>query len=578
MANLRAILARESSRKTYPDINDASVQEAIIRGRVDFGTAYLGKSYPWVLGGVCGTPGVMCESEKGLWYETRNPDEGMLVGTFLRFPGPAWTPESVMKLLWNVRIAGLNFSKEINWEQRILLLLEISNVMRERFWIFVAALQYETGQSIMEAIGETDEAVDFPRVVAMYLQELHADLLLPSPAFAGDYNGKRYVPHGVFLDISPFNFPAAIPMDMACKALAMGNAFIEKSSDKSSLCGFLVYESILIAFRALGLHQHEEVVNYIPGGPDVVDTLLQSPNIAGISFTGSSAALSSIKEKHGTMLREQYRGRAPLRLGSTETSGVNVVVVWRGVNTRYAAKECLKSFVGRQGQKCSSARVIMVHKDVRDAFVTNLVAELRSLRFGNVLDGADTGKVITPEAERRISKTVKELKYTHVVDEIFSFTLDETELSAPRILFASQDVLEDDRKAACLMNTEIFGPVVTIVVVWNLTDIERLCHFSDFALTGSYFCENMDVCCALDEIIPAGNLYHNRKCTGALVESECFGGLSSLSGTGIKGKQALPLFASMQVCSGMYGRTWSVKKRAEFIKRKQARGVVFSKT
>src|SRR3989338_5216167 len=138
-----------------------------------------------------------------------------------------------------------------------------------------------------------------------------------------------------------------------------------KPSDKSSLCGYLVYESIVLAFQRSEI-PHEGVVNYCPGGPEVVDMLLASPDIAGVSFTGSSAALDEIKRKHGTMLRKRFHGVAPITFGSAETSGVNIVVVWNDADIPYAASECAKSFLGRSGQKCSSARIIMVHEDIHD--------------------------------------------------------------------------------------------------------------------------------------------------------------------------------------------------------------------
>ena len=576
MGALRTILGQRFSEKVYPNLNSPDIKRAVEGGRKSFQENYLN----WVYGGVI--DGCVFQVDGGLFYSTHNPADGTIVGTF-----PILSKDKiahVSKLLSAVRRRGIEFSQTVPWQKRVELLLEISKVVEERFWLLVAAKQHETGQSLMEAIGETDEEVDFPLASAMYLQEIHEDTLLPTPRFSGDYNGKRYVPHGVFLNVCPFNFPGAIPMDMACKALAMGNAFIEKSSDKSSLCGYLVYESIVMAFKRLGI-PHEGVVNYAPGGPEVVDMFLASPDIAGVSFTGSSAALTEIKAKHGTMLRRGYHGRAPLVFGSAETSGVNIVVVWHDADVARAALECVKAFTGRGGQKCSSARVIMVHKEVKALFDNHLLCELNRIRFGDVLEGADTGPVITEDAGRVIRQKIDKL-FCHSIaatSQALHVGCAGKELSKinsfPRFLDISGEVLKDINLAREFMNTEIFGPVTSVIAVPDIDAVKGLCELSDYALTGACFTADIEVQLALSNVIPAGNLYHNRKCTGALVETECFGGLRSLSSpSGIKGKQALALFGSQQTVSGFYDPSWGAEEREEFVRRMQSElGVVFSK-
>ncbi|OGG44833.1 hypothetical protein A2673_02260 [Candidatus Kaiserbacteria bacterium RIFCSPHIGHO2_01_FULL_50_13] len=569
MGKLRAILDKRFSEKKYPNPKAPEVAEKNADGRRLFEHEYLGKAYPWVLAGKS-----LSLTGRDNLYCTHAPfNRDIVVGKF-----PKWKKEDFPfdEFLRDVREAGLNFFKTVNRGRRIKLLLEISKIVEERFWLLCAAKMYETGQSLAEAIGETDEEVDFPLATAMYLEEIHEDLLLRSPSWSGDYNGKRYVPHGTFLNIEPFNFPGAIPMDMAVKALAMGNAVIMKPSDKSSLCGYLVYESVVLAFQRLGI-PHESVVNYCPGGPEVVDMLLQSPDIAGVSFTGSSAALDEIKRKHGTMLRNKFRGKSPLAFGSAETSGVNVSVVWKDANISYAAAECAKSFLGRSGQKCSSARVIMVHKDMYDSFSRALEKEVEKVRFGNVLDGADLGPVITPQAEQTICERMDELtchdittrRYVKLSNVMLSPGLSLNTL--PTILYAREPSFTREGAevdAHTLMNTEIFGPVTTVVSVPDLATVKKLCNFSEFALTGTSFTNDPEFALELADIIPAGNLYFNRKCTGALVDSECFGGLSSRSSpTGVKGKNALVLFGSQQTISGFYPTSWSWSQQDEFIYR-----------
>ncbi len=571
MSILRTRLEKQFSEKVYPNPALPEVAAQVAEGRKAFERDYLGRSFPWHLGG---------ETFKSLReFHTHNPaNRKQIVGTFSRFKRGEIP---IYGLTAKVRSQGRHFATTVNWRERITLLHEISKVVQERFWLLCAAKMYETGQSLAEAIGETDEEVDFPLAAAMYLEEMNEETLLRSPPWSGDFSGKRYVPHGVFLNVAPFNFPGAIPMDMAAKALAMGNAVIEKSSDKSALCGYLVYESIVMAFERLGI-SHAGVVNYCPGGPEVVNMLLGSQDIAGVSFTGSSAALDEIRSMHGSMPRNKFHGRGTLTFGSTETSGVNIVIVWHDADIAHAASECAKSFLGRQGQKCSSARIIMVHDEVRDAFKVLLEAAVEKVRFGSVLDGADVGPCITQDAEANILRKVEKLdmlvgdmkyqKRTNIDPNIPTSVL-------PTIIYAGRDRSMYAKDGHVLMNTEIFGPVTTVVSVPNLDTVRALCALSEFALTGTSFTADPAVALELADVIPAGNMYFNRKCTGALVETECFGGLCSRSSpSGIKGKQALALFGSAQTISGFYPKGWDSVERFKFVqKMEHEHGVVFSK-
>ena len=369
------------------------------------------------------------------------------------------------------------------------------------------------------------------------------------------------------------------PMDMACKALAMGT-FIEKSSDKSSLCGYLVYESIVMAFERSAFRTRASSITR-PAVPRS-STCFLSPDIAGVSVHGSSAALTEIKAKHGTMLRNGYHGRAPLVFGSAETSGVNIVVVWHDADVARAALECVKAFTGRGGQKCSSARVIMVHKEVKALFDNHLLCELNRIRFGDVLEGADTGPVITEDAGRVIRQKIDKL-FCHSIaatSQALHVGCAGKELSKinsfPRFLDISGEVLKDINLAREFMNTEIFGPVTSVIAVPDIDAVKGLCELSDYALTGACFTADIEVQLALSNVIPAGNLYHNRKCTGALVETECFGGLRSLSSpSGIKGNKRLR-FSFSADSFRLYDPSWGAEEREEFVRRMQSElGVVF---
>lgn len=546
MSSVRERITAQLSGKVYPNPADPEVAKKLAEGVEQLKKNYLGRRFPWIL---CSSLNLYDWARN---FKTHDPNTQELVGTFPLFSSCELS-DLVTLNTRAIHGAGRRFFEENPWPKRVELLETISQVVKERFWLLCAAKMYETGQSIAEAIGETDEEADFPLVNAMYLEELNQDLLIPSPSFAGDLNGKCFCPHGVFLDVEPFNFPGAIPMDMATKALAMGNAVIMKPSPKATLCGYLVWESVKIAFERMGI-AWGGVINYAPGGAEVVNAFLSSPYVSGLSFTGSSVVFREIRRKHRDFLRYGWHGKAELVYGSAETSGVNIFVVCEDADPVHAAHEYVKSFTGRSGQKCSSGRIAFVDEKVLGAFLSEACERLEQTRYGDVKQGADLGAMITRSDKEKLVKQIEDVKNSGLVSVYYEKEIDQISASDfPPTILMFDGIIKDLCDALTVMNTEFFGPVSTVIPVNNLDDVERMCKLSNFALTGSVFCRNLETFKHMLRIIPAGNLYWNRKCTGALVETECFGGLRSASSpNGIKGKNALALFGSQQTFEGCY--------------------------
>jgi acyl-CoA reductase-like NAD-dependent aldehyde dehydrogenase len=562
------------SNKVYPNPSDPILQPFFAGGMKDFEENYLGKTYPYVLAGESIFPDAISGE-----YVTRDPNlPDTIIGHFRGFT-QEFAPQLYGEFLPKILAAGRKFYETVSWQDRVRLLKMIAEVTRSRFCLLCAAKAYETGQSIAEQIGETDEEVDFPLVNAMNLERIHHEKLIASPSFSGDYSGKRYVHHGVFANFSPFNFPGAIPMDMATKALAMGNAFIEKSSDKSSLCGYLVFETIKIAFERCGI-DWRGVVNYMPGGANVASALLLSPDIAGLSFTGSTAVLKNIRETYSKIARNGWVGQAPLVYGSAETSGVNVFIVTKHTDVKRAAAQYVKSFIGRQGQKCSSARIAFVDASVEVEFIEEMKRVLDKVRYGDVKTGADMGAMITKDARDLLWKQIDALCIKEIVSVLYEKIIRKGPGHdfAPMVLRALPHVALHAQPTTLLMNTEFFGPVSTIVPFNDLAQVRSMCALSGFALTGAFFTDKLNEARQILSFIPAGNVYGERKCTGALVETECFGGLRSASSpNGIKGIQALALFGSMQTLSGFYPSSGKKARRA-WKQMLEAEGFVLSKS
>lgn len=570
---------RAFSEKVYPNPADPKVAAKLAAGITELKDDYLGRDFPWVLNGQHYGKGHSAPST----YETHDPNTpSTLVGTFPRYDLKT-LEVFVREHVPAIRAAGRHFFLTSPWQKRVKLLRMISKVAKERFWLLCAAKMYETGQSIAEAIGETDEEADFPLANAMYLEEHNQELLIATPKSSGDINAKRYVPHGVFLNVSPFNFPGAIPMDMATKALAMGNAFIEKSSPKSSLCGYLVWETIVIAFERMGI-EWRGVVNYAPGDADVVNAFLSHPEIAGMSFTGSSAVLNAIKKQHGDLMRLGWAGRAKLVTGSAETSGVNTFIVCADADPVHAAHEYVKSFIGRSGQKCSSARIGFVHDNVLSYFSNAVISRLEEIRYGDVKDGADLGAMITLADRDKLVGQIRELEGPGLVrtlheKPIMRKLVDYPAHDFPPSVLQFTGTLADSHEAGRIMNTEFFGPVSTVVPFSDMDQVETMCGMTDFALTGTVFTKDLEMLRRVLNFIPAGNVYWNRKCTGALVETECFGGLRSASSpNGVKGKSAMLLFGSQPTFSGFYPPNATKAYKSAARKMLQEEGLDLSKS
>lgn len=553
----RKTIADQLAAKTAPNFADPEVRKSIIVSRETLKRDFLGREYPHLIAG----RHLLAGPDVGTYTSVNPNDTRMSIGRFQHFD-PVHMP--LDDLLPKMRLEMRRRYQHTTVEEVIDGFVSIHELARERFWLLVAAKQYETGQSLAEAYWETDEEVDFPLAHALYLQECwKAARIMPTADICGEFNGMRLVPHGIFATISPFNFPGAIGMRMNTLALAGMNPVIEKSSDKSSLCGFLMMSIIAEGLERAGIDP-ALLVGFAPGpGGTMADALLSSPDVAGFSFTGSSDVYETIHEKHWKMRRHGWGGKMRLAEGAVETSGVNVFVVWEDADPIAAARAYVMSFVGRSGQKCSSARIAMVHDRIADAFNDEARRFLSNeIVYGDILDlerPAHLGAVISGAAVQKLHDQIAALRSECIVSEFekpipmrphaYDF--------APRMLFAQPYAVEArtigaNRKAHTLMNTELFGPVSTVVRVRSLDDVDRLVECSEFALTGAFFTGIPDVAEHLIGIMPCGNLYVNRKCTGAFVETEDFGGLRSRSGAGIKGMFALANFVSKQIVSGVY--------------------------
>ena len=415
--------------------------------------------------------------------------------------------------------------------ERADVLFRAAALMRQRRHQLNATLVLEVGKSWTEADADTAEAIDFcefyAHEVLRYSQEQ------PLTPIKGERNQLTYQPLGVGLVISPWNFPNAILTGMATAAIVTGNTVVLKPSSLAPVIGFRVVEILEEAGLPKG------VLNYLPcSGGEVGDLLVDHPLTRFVSFTGSRDVGVRIHERAAKL----QKGQKWLKRTVIEMGGKDAIVVDEDADPEAAAAGIVASAFGYQGQKCSAcSRAILVEK-VYDKVLDLIVAKTKALKIGDVRDpSTQMGAVID---ENQLKK---------VLSYITSGRREGRLVAGGRRIegegyFVEPTVFADVSPKAKIARDEIFGPVLSVLKATDYDDAIRLANDSEYGLTGAFY-GHARIDRAKREFY-AGNLYINRKCTGALVGGHPFGGFD-MSGTNAKagGRDYLRLFLEAKVVS-----------------------------
>jgi RHH-type proline utilization regulon transcriptional repressor/proline dehydrogenase/delta 1-pyrroline-5-carboxylate dehydrogenase len=381
---------------------------------------------------------------------------------------------------------------------------------------WVSLLCREAGKTLGDALAEVREAVDFLRY---YAQRARVDCgrATPLPGPTGESNEIVLRGRGVFVCISPWNFPLAIYTGQIAAALAAGNTVIAKPAEQTPLVAALATRLL----QAAGLP--EGALQFLPGdGATVGARLCADPRIAGVAFTGSNETATAIYR------RLAARGGAiPVLIA--ETGGQNAMIVDSSALPEQVVNDAVLSAFGSAGQRCSALRVLCVQEDIADRVESLLAGAMDQLRMGDpALLTTDIGPVIDATAQSRIETHVTAItgdaRWSHRVA---------LPADLPRGHFVAPTAIEID--SIDQLAGEVFGPVLH-VVRWKAADIDTLVD----AINGTGFALTLGIHTRIDSTIQrvrararAGNLYVNRNMIGAVVGVQPFGG-SGLSGTGPK--------------------------------------------
>jgi len=481
----------------------------------------LGHDYPMVIGG---------ERLRGttLTASTNPANPSQVVGRV-----PAGTTQDADRA---IHTATQTFAtwKQTPPEERSAVLFRAAETMRRRKHEFSAWMVYEVGKTWPEADADTAEAIDF---LDFYAREnLRYAAPPPLTPIPGERNRLVYLPLGAGVVIPPWNFPLAILTGMTAAAIVTGNTAVVKPSSDAPI----IAAQLVALLEASGLPPG--VVNFVTGeGAEVGEALVQHPLTRFVSFTGSKGVGLRVNE----VASKPQPGQRWIKRVVAEMGGKDAIIVDREADLDAAAQGVVASAYGFQGQKCSACSRVIVDEAVHEAFVAKLKARTEALRVGAPTDPAsDMGPVAS---ERQMKKV---LEYIEVGRGEGTLLTGGQRVAGRDGYFVAPTIFTGIDTRARLAQEEIFGPVLAVIKARDFDDALRIANDTEFGLTGAVYTKNADKIRKAEREFFVGNLYINRKCTGALVGGHPFGGFN-MSGTDSKagGRDYLLLFLQAQAIS-----------------------------
>lgn len=407
--------------------------------------------------------------------------------------------------------------RDTSTAERAAFLRKVADVFRKRRWELSAWITLEVGKPWREADADVAEAIDFCDYYAVEMLKLDSPQTRNVP---GEDNAYFYEPRGVAVVIAPWNFPLAILCGMTVAAVVTGNTAIMKPAEQSGIVGAKLMECLIEAGLPPG------VVNFLPGiGEEIGPVLTTHPDVALIAFTGSLPVALAINEAAA----KTPGGQNLVKKVIAEMGGKNAVIVDSDADLDEAVKGVVDSAFGYAGQKCSAGSRAIVVGSMYETFVKRVIEATKSLAVKAADDpGCSLGPVIDEESRQRIRRFIEKgkseakLAYQHPIGDLESAGS-----------FVGPTVFAEVPETATIAQEEIFGPVLSIIRAADVDDAIRIANSVKYALTGAIFSRSPETIAKVKRHFRVGNLYINRKCTGALVDRQPFGGFK-LSGIGSK--------------------------------------------
>ncbi|HEX3670869.1 MAG TPA: L-glutamate gamma-semialdehyde dehydrogenase [Candidatus Cybelea sp.] len=480
----------------------------------------LGKHYPLVIGGR------KIETEKKI--RSLNPADPNEVVGLTSSASKEQAAEAI-----DAAARAFESWRQLSLPERAAYIFKAAALLRERRFSYDALLVLEVGKSWPEADGDIAEAIDF---LEFYAREaLRYAQAQPVVPIEGERNELVYIPLGVGAVIPPWNFAGAIMIGMTGAAIVCGNTVVLKPSSDSAIIAAWFVDLLAEAGVPPG------VVNFVPGsGSEIGDLIVTHPQIRFISFTGSKEVGLRINE----LAAKPQRGQKWIKRVVAEMGGKDSIIVAGDADVDAAVEGVALSAFGFQGQKCSACSRAIVEEGVYDEFIEKLRRRVATISVGDPRDlGNFMGPVVNEAALRSILGYIETGKTEGRV-------IAGGNRVGERGYFLEPTVIADVDPKATIAQEEIFGPVLAVIKAKNFEDALQIANNTEFGLTGSlYSSDEKKIERARDEFF-VGNLYFNRKSTGAMVGVHPFGGFN-MSGTDSKagGRDYLLLFMQAKTIS-----------------------------
>lgn len=468
----------------------------------------------------------------------------MVPGRLMRRENPSRTEETVgfvsmaNEAIADSAIRVMRESSQVkewmhaSYDDRAVYLRRTAEILKKKRYFFLAFMMVEAGKHRREADGEFCEAIDFLEYYAAYapfLAEINrATLISPD----GEMNEGLYEPLGIGVSIQPWNFPLAISIGPTAAGLVMGNPMIYKPAEQTSIIGYHLAECIYES----GIP--EDVFHFIPGdGEEVGNYLIRHPDVKLIAFTGSKKVRREIQDEVHRFNKEvlptlPFRDRHEKVIAAAESGGKGTIIVDDDVDPEEAAQGIFDSAFGFQGQKCSAGtRAIVVGSSGLHGAIANILhTKILNMTIGTpVIAGNFMGPMISDEAREKVNCYK-------------SIAVDEGRLIGVRPLdrqlydsgyFVGPMIVADLPADSRVWQEEIFGPVLAMAKAESFEEALTMANDSEFGLTGGVYTNSDDHWEMAVREFEVGNLYRNRKISGAVVAQNPFGGYK-MSGNSTK--------------------------------------------
>ena len=406
--------------------------------------------------------------------------------------------------------------KRVPAERRAEIIFRAAQIFRERKFEISALICYEVGKSWNEADYDTAETIDF---LEFYGREM---LRLAGPhevtPMKGEKNYLVYIPLGVGVVIPPWNFPAAIAAGMTAASLVTGNTVVLKPSEESPTVAAKVVE---ILYEA-GVPR--DALSFVTGFGEIAgDALVRNPKTRYIAFTGSKEVGLLISENAA----KKTPGQIWIKRAVLEMGGKDATIVDEEADVDAAVEGVAMAAFGYQGQKCSACSRAIVSEKIYDSFVQKLVERAKKFTVGPSEDYSNSmGPVVSETAMNGI------FGYIDVGKKEGKLVLGGGRAPGDGY-FVQPTVITDVSPKARVAQEEIFGPVLAVIKARDFDHALEIANDTEFGLTGAVYSRNPEKIEKAQEAFHVGNLYLNRKCTGAMVGGHPFGGFN-MSGTDSK--------------------------------------------